>query len=255
MASTMMGAARDQLYAQWQEDVRQARKARRGDIELKSAGELAQVEAQNAGALERLQREGDSTMAVAKLKTGAERELEQMRIGASSDELGRKIGSEEGMLATREQGLMARLLAEEKAGSYKDRMATVAETQVGLKNQAQAGYTVDELANFLHTATHDKEGKAIPISDSDKSAMNLMARQSGYRVRENPGMAYTAFNPKFWMNPSTSKTTGKPVDITDKDWWVNSQVKVPGSESYSLEADPDSVAAPTLKKRKPGIMK
>ena len=198
-------------------------------------------------------------MAVAKLKTSAERELEQMRIKASGDELGRKITSEEGMLATREKGLMERLLAEEKAGSYKDRMATVAETQVGLKNQAQAGYTVDELANFLHSATvtTDKDGKQTQnaLTEADRSALEQMAAQSGYRLKKDPGRAYTVFNPKWWMNPSTSKTTGKVVGITDKDWWVNSQVKVPGSESYSFEVDPNSPASPTVRRRKPGVMK
>lgn len=187
MASTMMGAARDQLYAQWQEDVKQARKARRGDIELKSAGELAQVEAQNAGALERLQREGDSTMAVAKLKTSADRELEEMRIGAEEGMLGKKLLAEEGMLATREQGLMNRLRTEEKGGSYKDRMAKVAETQAGIRGEVEAGYTVDELANFLHaaTVTTDKEGKQTrnALAESDRSALDQMAAQSGYRVK------------------------------------------------------------------------
>lgn len=208
MGSTTLNSSRDQLYTQWQEDVKQARKARQSDIELRTAGDLAQVEAQNAGALERLQREGANALDVAKMQTGAERDLWKMRLASNADEVAARVGSAERIQAMQDRAAMERLQAEEGSGSYKNRMATVAETQAGMRGETQTGYNIDELANFLHGATTDqKTGERIAISAGDETALNEMARQSGYMVKRK-----RSEDDWFFRNPDKDDITFEPID-------------------------------------------
>lgn len=253
MGSTKLGYTRDALYSQWQRDVSEERKQRRGDIAAKNAAELEQIEATNAGAMERLQREVAAQESVAKMRIGGERELQQMRLASDEGMLNRRIASEEGMLATRESGLKDRLEYEERPGGYKDRMAEGYLASTGAKAEKMVGYTTDELADFLHAATHDKDGKSIPITEGDLASLNMMAKQSGYNVKRKPGRAATIINPKFWTQPARSKgsTRHKAGDIVtprNLDWWINSQTLIPGTESYYLEEDPDAVATQRVRR-------